>query len=42
MCFKVDTRMNDIQRSTFNVLVIDQDACLVIDGDACAAFWKQT
>ena len=38
-CYKVDTRMDDIQRlGSSKSKMMD----LVIDRDACATFWKQT
>ena len=37
-CYKVDNRMDDIQPSSSPKSFLN----LVIDWDACAAFWKQT
>ena len=39
-CYKVDTRMDDIQPSSSHKPKMV--STLVTDGDACAAFWKQT
>ena len=38
MCYKVDNRMDDMQRSSSPKSIL----ILVIDWDACVAFWKQT
>ena len=37
-CYKVDNRMDDMQRSSSPKSILN----LVIDREACAAFWKQT